>query len=317
MAQCDYCQVRYRRSQLVKQRNGLLACSGPGTLDDARGRDEVTLDQQNAAATRRNRRRTRAADGRFDRHQRTPKDILGSASHTWLKAESPGDFRFGPGGVAAWINHGRTGDPTQPDESLRPTYDATGFNGSPCVVGDGTQWMACTLSPPIAAGARPYMWLVARFDQAPLADPVISAPASLWHSTTAEGDGDSFRRLAPYASSVVANLQSQIRPTASDGNVDTSVGPAFDTSGHLFELGALETTTGEYVVDGVAFDGANTLTFDLEMGALALFVAIPGQSAFSIASIAEVVVASLLPTDAQKLAMRSYFRSRPLGLSIA
>lgn len=40
---CDYCGVHYRRSQLVRKTNGRFACSGPGTLDDAAGRDEVEL----------------------------------------------------------------------------------------------------------------------------------------------------------------------------------------------------------------------------------------------------------------------------------
>lgn len=47
-ALCDYCSVRYRRSQLVKLPNGYFACSGPGTNDDAKGRDERTLDELNA-----------------------------------------------------------------------------------------------------------------------------------------------------------------------------------------------------------------------------------------------------------------------------
>lgn len=40
---CDICGVRYRRSQLVRKPNGRLACTGPGTLNDASGRDEVEL----------------------------------------------------------------------------------------------------------------------------------------------------------------------------------------------------------------------------------------------------------------------------------
>ncbi len=40
---CDYCGIQWRRSQLRRDRSGLLACP-----DDVRGRDSVTLDEGNA-----------------------------------------------------------------------------------------------------------------------------------------------------------------------------------------------------------------------------------------------------------------------------
>ena len=49
---CAICQVKYRRSQLVRRADGLLVCSGPGTLDDAAGRDAATLDRLNAEHAR-------------------------------------------------------------------------------------------------------------------------------------------------------------------------------------------------------------------------------------------------------------------------
>jgi hypothetical protein len=42
-AHCDYCGVRWRRSQLSRDASGKLACP-----DDVRGRDDVTLDMENA-----------------------------------------------------------------------------------------------------------------------------------------------------------------------------------------------------------------------------------------------------------------------------
>lgn len=42
-AHCDYCGVRWRRGQMVRDAAGRLACP-----DDRRGRDEVTLSQLNA-----------------------------------------------------------------------------------------------------------------------------------------------------------------------------------------------------------------------------------------------------------------------------
>lgn len=47
---CDTCGVRYLRSQLVRGPDGLLRCSGSGTLDDARGRTALELDELQAQA---------------------------------------------------------------------------------------------------------------------------------------------------------------------------------------------------------------------------------------------------------------------------
>lgn len=45
---CDYCGVPWRRSLMVRDRAGLLACP-----DDQPGRDVVTLSELNAKAARR------------------------------------------------------------------------------------------------------------------------------------------------------------------------------------------------------------------------------------------------------------------------
>lgn len=50
---CDICGVNYRRAQLVKRGDGLWACSGPGTTNDAEEVDAVTLSRENAAGARR------------------------------------------------------------------------------------------------------------------------------------------------------------------------------------------------------------------------------------------------------------------------
>jgi len=42
---CDYCGVKWRRSQCTRDRAGRLACP-----DDREGKDEVTLSEENAAA---------------------------------------------------------------------------------------------------------------------------------------------------------------------------------------------------------------------------------------------------------------------------
>ncbi len=49
---CQICQVKYRRSQLMRRADGVLVCFGPGTLDDAAGRDASTLDRLNSEHAR-------------------------------------------------------------------------------------------------------------------------------------------------------------------------------------------------------------------------------------------------------------------------
>ncbi len=49
--QCDYCGVKWRRSQCKRDGAGRLACP-----DDAAGRDEVTLNEANIAGARADRR---------------------------------------------------------------------------------------------------------------------------------------------------------------------------------------------------------------------------------------------------------------------
>lgn len=57
---CDYCGVKWRRSQCTRDRAGRLACP-----DDRAGRDEVTLSELNASGAARQRRTTRTEAGGF------------------------------------------------------------------------------------------------------------------------------------------------------------------------------------------------------------------------------------------------------------
>lgn len=42
---CDTCGVRFYRGQLVRGRDGMLRCYGPGTNNDAKGRTALELDE--------------------------------------------------------------------------------------------------------------------------------------------------------------------------------------------------------------------------------------------------------------------------------
>lgn len=55
---CDYCGVQWRRSQLIRDASGKLACP-----DDQAGLDEVTLTEANAAAAGQNRQISVFNDG--------------------------------------------------------------------------------------------------------------------------------------------------------------------------------------------------------------------------------------------------------------
>jgi hypothetical protein len=58
---CGYCGVQWRRSQLRRDRSGLLACP-----DDRKGLDVVSLAEGNARLARRRRPATGPDDGHYD-----------------------------------------------------------------------------------------------------------------------------------------------------------------------------------------------------------------------------------------------------------
>jgi hypothetical protein len=49
-ALCDTCGVRYLRSQLARGPDGMLRCTGAGTMNDARGRTAYELGELEAQA---------------------------------------------------------------------------------------------------------------------------------------------------------------------------------------------------------------------------------------------------------------------------
>jgi hypothetical protein len=63
---CDICGVHWRRSQLRRDGAGRLVCP-----DELPGRDEVTLDRQNAAAAARKHTVRKMDSGNYDREKGT------------------------------------------------------------------------------------------------------------------------------------------------------------------------------------------------------------------------------------------------------
>lgn len=120
-AKCDYCDVLYRRSQLRRLPNGALACFGPGTNDDAMGRDEVTLSRANAEAAKERKRTPRfgGGGGRPD-----ARDVLYPLIDVDGEARFPRVLVIGKqnalnGATEQWVNHAMI------DESFESTYVPT------------------------------------------------------------------------------------------------------------------------------------------------------------------------------------------------
>jgi hypothetical protein len=314
-ALCDVCGVLYRRSQLIRKPGGGLACSGPGTLDDARGRDEVELSRANAAAmtaaAARRRSRPKLRGGASESSESTPETILGSALHTWLLPSRHHAMIDHENRVTEWFNLGRTGNPTAVG-ALRPRYDRDGFNDFPCMVANRSHRMSCTLTTTLAAGSRPYLWVVGQFD-----------------ATDALGDLVRIQRPSGYAAMAIFvsasglfTAQATVVESSAGNTVDTCVATA-DTSAHLFEYGMLATRADRFFVDGVGYDGSQTEAVYAESDELCLF-GISARTALSLSATttfsgkcAEVVIASSLPSAEQITAMRDYFTDRELGLTIA
>jgi hypothetical protein len=63
VALCATCDARYPRHKLRMGRDGLLRCSGPGTLNDARGATAIELDEANAAGANEQQRGDYLGDG--------------------------------------------------------------------------------------------------------------------------------------------------------------------------------------------------------------------------------------------------------------
>jgi len=166
-ALCDYCDVRYLRSQLRKQANGRLACIGPGTNGCGAGLDEVSLDKINADIMRHRRKPTKHAGGRFDRLRTSFEDIFGATLIEYWDARK-GIEPTSLGLIDAWVGQKRfaTLVPVQwgPPQKVRFWESRAEFGGRPGVelLRDEELWMPgrqLLLDP----GARPYIAMVGTF----------------------------------------------------------------------------------------------------------------------------------------------------------
>lgn len=238
-----------------------------------------------------------------------PDEILGAALHTWLRADSAGDFTLDDGtDVVTWTNRGGTGNPTQATDSKQPTFQELGLGGKPSVAFSSApeECLTVVLGSALAAGSRPYLWVVA---QATGSNP----SGTQW--VTFQNDAlDSLVYLTNNATNwrLHANVEA-------GGALEQITGPVLDLNPHLFEFGALTATPGKFRVDGVAYDTGAAYTDGVfkNLTRLTLSGVEFGGSFFSHmnARLGSVVVATSIPTAAQLTAMRSYFRDR-YGLTV-
>jgi len=197
-ALCDYCDVRYLRSQLKRQSNGRLACIGPGTNSCGAGLDEVALDKLNADKMRDRRRPTASQGGRFDKVKASVEDIFGATLVEYWDA-AKGVVSTTQGKLVSWTGQklGAVFLPFYPNPVARWLASDPEFSGRPSIefpLLSSTEWISEYAFLP--AGARPYIAVVSRniedlggaksgmvrfgyYDEAILARDVNPAPAFL------------------------------------------------------------------------------------------------------------------------------------------
>jgi hypothetical protein len=163
-ALCDYCDVRYLRSQLQRQSSGRLACLGPGTNSCGAGHDEVSLDKTNAEVMRNRRRPTTYRGGRFDRMLASIEGIFGASLVEYWDA-TKGVVATTQGKLTSWTGQklgvAFTADAVYGNGSWRASMPD--FYGRPGITIDGgpqsgALWHATGNF--IPSGGRPYLAMV-------------------------------------------------------------------------------------------------------------------------------------------------------------
>lgn len=228
-----------------------------------------------------------------------PQSILGSDLFAWYAPDRNRDFATVVNGadtdITTWRNRKRNGDLVQSTSSLRPVLDSDAINSRRAIASDADDtWMlSATLTNTLAASSRPYVWVVAQLEAVGATEVLL----------TLQGD------TAAQALVSVASGNFRATQRSSDvGSAQAVTGPATDTAAHLFEVGWLTTADGRFVVDGVSYDapsGAGGIHEEYHT----LHVGNSSGSAWD-GLIAEIVISDVIPTEAQRVAMRAYFERK-------
>lgn len=217
-----------------------------------------------------------------------PDAILGSDLVAWFDARDLHALDDGAA-VSSWTNRTGNGNAVQATGSLQPLYSATGLNGQPAVVGDGTNdVLLATFSDTIDAGSRPYMWIVmARAENEP---------------------STSYARLGNIGGqSVVLGTNASSHWFAFANGATTSgasLNASLDTDPHVAETGFTTGGTSLLVVDDDDEDG--NADPGVTQSAISTLRICGDGGDYSTALISQVVVSSALPTAAQRAAMQAW-----------
>lgn len=225
----------------------------------------------------------------------TIQTILGALRHSDWAAADPGLATQG-GAVSTVPNTGATSSTplTQGTASLRPTHSAG------VVTSDGTgDQLAAAFSPAIAAGSRPYLFVVGRKVDA--AQPKYLF--CLWE-TTAGGADDVIALSA-------ANSDWTFDRRVTPGGYQNARGGLADTALHVFELGFTAGGLGTLVVDGAARDSIEVEACAATMAGVILHGLQAGDTAYASAfAWQRVILCANEPTAEQKAEIRALLKSK-------
>lgn len=286
-ALCDYCGVMWRRSQLKRDRAGMLACP-----DDAKGKDGVTLAQENAAQAGQPRGPLAIRDGgNYDndgqQFKQYPRSILGDELVGWWAPQR----LLGDGAVRTLKNTpqndlGAPGDVQQGNIARQPVLDGLDLEF------DGTDYLVTNNGNLLKSGDSPCIWGVT--SQAEAGNHAI---ASAFSGVTV---GLSITRSLSAGFQTTSNLYSV------SGTV-TAAAPVTDAGLHLVSA-RMETDRLVIKVDGTEYSSAASGTLSAAVPGFAIGASVDLPVFLASGRVNEVVLTRSVPTAAQIADLEAYFK---------
>jgi hypothetical protein len=140
----------------------------------------------------------------------------------------------------------------------RPAYEATGWNGGPSGLADGSDdYLIASLSPAIASGTRPYIFVA--FQR-------VSGTSNNTVAGILDNTGNNQIRIYVNNASDYLGVRTD---NSTSGN--SGLSGKVDTNRHLFEMGYTASGTSSFVFDGTGYDNARTAAPAANQTALTLF----------------------------------------------
>lgn len=307
---CDYCGVQWRRSQLVRDRAGLLACP-----DDQRGKDAVTLSQENALAAGEPRGPMMIRDGgNYDNSAQEylehPLSILqegGSRTQLgnsicvgwWQPSQAS---TLGTGGIRWMPNLARIGGKMQLQQGVGDVYQED-TSKRPTESGDDVVYSSDLLQSNsgviLKSGSAPCFWAVGSFDD--------GIPSGMFAAEIDATKGLNVRQIA------TANTVRLEGSYSTSGVVQVNV-PNVTDSLHLFS-GRMEGSQLVLKIDKVEYTTAATGTLSDDVAVICMGSNFAGANPLR-GKLNEVVLSDSRPTDAQITSLERYFKRTYPGLDL-